>query len=166
LERLSKIVKSFSQYFNWVAGLGLVIMLALTVADVVAVKIFQSPIPGALEWVSFLAVVVSGFALAQTQVVRAHIKVTFFVDRLPSRWQGAVKAVASLAGFTLFGILGWRSLLYAMNLQSSGEVSMTQRIPYYPFVYALALCCVPMCMVLLVDFLNAVMQWRNKGTAK
>jgi TRAP-type C4-dicarboxylate transport system permease small subunit len=156
INNLDKLSKTLSRGFNWVGGLGLVFMLVLTVADVVAVKIFSHPIPGALELVSFLAVIVTAFAIAQTQVVKGHIQVDFFVDRLPQRWQGGVKAIVSLLALTLFGVLAWRSLLFGMDLQASGELSMTQRIPFYPFVYALSLCCIPMCLVLLVELINAV----------
>lgn len=78
MEQLKKISGWLNQGFNWVAGAGLVIMLALTVADVIAIKIFSSPIPGAIELVSFLGVVVVAFALGYTQQLKGHIQVEFF----------------------------------------------------------------------------------------
>ncbi len=140
----------------------MVVMLALTTADVIAVKVFSRPIPGAIEWVSFLAVVVTGFALAHTQVLHGHIQVEFFVSRLPARWQGGVGAIVALLGIVLFVILSWRSFEFGMDLQASGEVSMTQHIPFYPFVYALAVCCLPVCLVLLAEFLDALDKMVNK----
>ena len=37
-----------------------------------------------------------------------------------------------------------------------GETSETLRIIYYPFVYAVALCCLLLAFVLLIDFLKLI----------
>ena len=64
----------------------------------------------------------------------------------------------SLLGLALFILLAWRSYDFGRVLQLSGEVSMTQRIPFYPFVYAMALSCVFISLVLVVEFLKSLMK--------
>jgi len=154
MERLKKITELVNRNLNWVAGAGLVAMLALTFADVIAVKVFKTPIPGAIEMVSFLSVVVIAFAIAYTQQLKGHIQVEFFVSRLPVRLRSLIGVLVTAAGIALFALLAWRSFEYARVLQLSGEVSMTQRIPFYPFVYAIAFCCIPVCLQLLVELLE------------
>ncbi|MDD4635417.1 MAG: TRAP transporter small permease [Dehalococcoidales bacterium] len=156
MEKLEKISKGLNQGFNWVAGAGLVIMLVLTVADVIAIKVFSSPIPGTIELVSFLSVVVIAFALAYTQQLKGHIQVDFFVTRLPHIIRDFFGALVSAIGIVLFALLAWRSFEYAQVLQLTGEVSMTQRIPFYPFVYAIAVCCIPVCLQLLIELINYI----------
>ncbi len=158
IERLERFAQSSSRWINWVAGVGLVAMLGLTVADIIGIKLFRHPVPGAIELVAFLGVVVTAFAIAFTQVRRGHIQVEFFVMRLPEHARAGVIALVSLLGIALFALLAWRSFEFGQSLQASGEVSMTQRIPFYPFVYALTFCCIPVCLVLLVDFLKSVMK--------
>lgn len=158
IERLEKFSNSWSKWFNWVAGAGVVAMLALIVADVIGIKIFSTPVPGGIEFVAFLGVVVTAFAIAQTKVLEGHIRVEFFVTRLPQRARASVNAFVSFTGIILFILLAWRSFGFARVLQKTGEVSMTQRIPFYPFVDAIALCCIPVCLVLLVEFLKSVMK--------
>jgi len=154
MERLKKITELVNRNLNWVAGTGLVAMLVLTFADVIAVKVFKAPIPGAIEMVSFLSVVVIAFAIGYTQQLKGHIQVEFFVSRLPVRLRSVIGILISIAGIVLFALLAWRSFEYARVLQLSGEVSMTQRIPFYPFVYAIAFCCIPVCMQLIVELLD------------
>jgi len=154
--RLERVANSFSHWLNWVAGVGLVAMVSLTVADIIGIKFFKHPIPGAIEMVGFLGVVVTAFAIAYTQVLRGHIQVEFFVMRMPGRVQAAITAFISLLGMALFALLAWRSYDFALVLWSTGEVSMTQRIPFYPFVHAIAFCCLPVCLVLLVGFLKSI----------
>ena len=156
IERLEKFTHSSSYWVNWVAGVGLVAMLGLIVADIIGIKFFKHPIPGAIEMVAFLAVVVTAFAIAYTQVAKGHIQVEFFVIRMPKRAQAGVTALVSLLGVALFVLLAWQSYEFGRTLQVTGEVSMTQRIPFYPFVYAIAFCCLPICLVLLVEFLKSV----------
>jgi len=153
---LEKYVKSLSNWLSWVAGAGLVAMIGLIVADIIGIKFFNWPVPGAIEIVGFLGVVVTAFAIAYTQVLHGHIQVEFFVMRLPRRARAGVMAFVSLLGVTLFTMLAWRSYDFALVLQNTGEVSMTQRIPFYPFVHAVAFCCIPVCLVLLVEFLKSV----------
>ena len=158
IDRFEKFTTSFSRWLNWVAGVGLVAMLSLTVADIVGIKLFKWPIPGAIELVGFLGIVLIGFALAYTQVLRGNIQVEFFVRLLPKRVQAGITAFVSILGLALFAMLAWQSYDFGRVLQTTGEVSMTQNIPFFPFVDALAFCCLPLCLVLLIEFLKSVMK--------
>ena len=131
-------------------------MLCLVVADIIGIKLFNNPIPGGIEIVAFLGVVVTAFAIAYTQVLRGHIQVEFVVMRLPQRVQAVVRAFVCLLGVVLFALLAWRSVDYGLSLQATGTVSMTRGIPFYPFVHAIAFCCIPVCLMLLVEFLKSV----------
>jgi len=156
IDRLERFVRSLSNWLNWVAGVALVAMLALIVADIIGAKLFKWPIPGGIEMVGFLGVVVIAFAIAHTQVVRGHIEVEFLVTRLPKKAQGILAGLVQFLGMALFGLLAWRSYDFAHTLQVKGEVSMTQEIPFYPFVYGIAICSVAAFLVLLVQYITAV----------
>jgi len=158
IERLEVFANSFSRWMNWIAGAGLVVMLGLVVADVIGIKVFNNPIPGAIEIIAFLGVVVTAFAIAYTHVLHGHIKVEFFVMRLPERAQAILASFVLLLGILLFALLAWRSFEFGRVLQSTGEVSMTQGIPFYPFVHAIAFCCIPVCLVLLVEMLKSILK--------
>jgi TRAP-type C4-dicarboxylate transport system permease small subunit len=158
LNSLEKFAISLSKWLNWVAGAGLVVMLGLVVADIIGIKLFSWPIPGGIEIIAFSGVVVTGFAIAFTQVLREHIQVEFVVMRLPQRAQPVIAAFVTLLGLALFVLLGWQSVEYGLSLAAKGTVSMTQGIPFYPFVHAIAFCCIPICLLLLVEFFRSVMK--------
>lgn len=158
IERLEKFTSSLSRWLNWIAGIGLVGMLGLTVADVIGIKLLKNPIPGAIEIVALLGVVVTAFAIAYTYVLRGHIQVEFLVMRLPARAKSIIASVVTLLGLILFALLAWRSYEYGRVLQTTGEVSMTQGIPFYPFVHGMAFCCIPVCLLLLVEFIKLIMK--------
>jgi hypothetical protein len=55
-----------------------------------------------------------------------------------------------------FGLLSWRSILYAKELKFYGEVSMTLQLPYYPFVYGIAFASFAMIVVLITYIINDI----------
>ncbi|MGD9115669.1 MAG: TRAP transporter small permease [Dehalococcoidia bacterium] len=162
MERLERFIDSFSNWLNWVAGAGLLAILGLTIADIFGIKLAQAgvpffrPIPGGIEVVAFLGVVVTAFAIAYTQRLRGHIRVEFVVMRLPERVQAGIAAFIWLLSFILFALLAWQSVEYGLSLQAKGTVSMTQRIPFYPFVHAIAFCCIPVCMALALEVYKSI----------
>lgn len=164
LERFEKRINRISHAFNWVAGIGMVAVLAVTVADAFGTKVLRSPVPGGIEMVGFFGVLATAFAIAYTKILGGHIQVEFFTSKLSPHAQSVLTAMVSFFGLVLFVLLSWRSFDYAHVLQASGEVSMTQRIPFYPFVYALAVAAIPVCLVIAVEFLKSVLKAMRKWT--
>jgi TRAP-type C4-dicarboxylate transport system permease small subunit len=162
LERLERFLHSISKWLNWVAGVGLVGMLGLIVADIIAIKLLKHPVPGAIEITAFLGVIVTAFAIAYTYVVGGHIRVEFIVMRLPVRAQVIIAFVVRLLGAFLFAMLTWRSYEYGRVLQRTGEVSMTQGIPFYPFVHGLAFCCLVVCLLLVLEMSKSILKAVSK----
>ncbi len=162
-DAVDRYVVLLSKIFNWIAGAGLVAMLVLVVADIIGIKVFSRPVPGGIEIVSFLAVVAIGFAVAYTQIVHGQVSVDFVVDRFPRRVKFVVAVFTGLLSITVMALLAWYSFRYAGLLRASGEVSMTQNIPFYPFVYGLAACFVVAFLVLALELTKtirrAVTQW-------
>lgn len=156
LDRFERLINTLSNWLNWVAGIALVGMLVLILADVIGSKLFSWPLPGGFEVVSFLGVIVIAFAIAQTQIVRGHIEVEFLVTRLPGIAQRVIGGIIYLASMILFAFVAWTSYEFGRTLQISGEVSMTERIPFYPLVYGTAFCSVVVSLVLLVQGIRAV----------
>ena len=149
---------TLGNWLNRIAGAGIVAMLALIAADIIAAKAFKWPIPGGIEIVGFLGVIVIAFSIAQTQVLRGHIEAEFLVTHLPKTAQKVIARVVYFFGMALFAVLAWKSYDFGHILQTSGEVSMTQGIPFYPFVYGIAFCSISVFLVLLVQLLKTIIK--------
>jgi TRAP-type C4-dicarboxylate transport system permease small subunit len=116
---------------NCIAGAGLISMLVLVIGDIIGIKAFSSPIPGGIEIVAFLGVVVIGFAIAWTQVLHGHIHVDFFTMRLSPRAKAGLEVLTTLLGIILFALLAWQSWEYGQTMRITGEVS---RLKGYPSI--------------------------------
>lgn len=150
-----------AQRLDMIAALAIFIMMALTVADVI-LRMFRMPIPGTYELVSFLGAVAVSFAMAHTSAKKGHVAVTLVVQLLPRRLQGIIEIFISVFGIMLFGLIARQSVLYALDTQRSGEVSVTLQLPFYPIIYGIALSAAVVCIILIVDLVNAIAKVKYK----
>jgi TRAP-type C4-dicarboxylate transport system permease small subunit len=150
VNRLENWVARLASWFNGVASAAVVGMMLLTCLDVV-LRFLRHPIPGTYEIVGMLGAVFVSFSLARTTVDRGHIAVDFLVQRLPAKIQNIVEAVNAGICALLFIVVSRQCLLYALDLKSSGEVSMTLQMPIHPFVSGIALGCTMLSLVLAVN---------------
>lgn len=148
-----KFVTGASRWLNWIAGLALTLMVILVVADICGNKFFKSPVPGGIELVSLLSVVAISFAIAETQMAHGHIEVEMLITKLPRVAQKVIGIFTYAFSIALFITLSIMSFLYGNTLQSSGEVSMTLALPYYPFVWGIGVSCICVTLVLIMQLL-------------
>jgi len=153
-DKFEKAVTGIAGWFNWVACASLMGMVALVLIDICGNKFFKMPLTGGIELVSLLSVMAISFAIAQTQVAHGHIEVDMLVRKLPRTPQKVISVIVQCFSISLFLILMWQSYTYGLALQASGEVSMTVRLPYYPFVWALGLCSLAVVLVLIMQMIK------------
>ena len=154
---LERIANGLARKLYWVAGTAIVAMMLLTCADVI-LRYFRRPIPGTYELVCFLGAVAVAFAMAHTSVERGHVAVSIVVQLFPQRIQGLIDSMTSSFGFILFALIARQSVLYANDLRTSGEVSLTLQLPFYPFVYGIGFSAAAVCLVLLADLFKNLMK--------
>jgi TRAP-type C4-dicarboxylate transport system permease small subunit len=157
MDLFERIGTGLAKRLYWVAGAAIVAMMLLTCADVI-LREFRRPIPGTYELVCFLGAMAVAFAMAHTSVERGHVAVSIVVQLLPQRIQALIDSITSSFGFIFFALIAWRSVLYASTLQHSGEVSLTLRLPFYPFVYGIGFAAAVVCLVLLTDMVKSLVK--------
>ena len=135
-------------------------MVLLTVADISG-RMKQSPIFGSEEIVSFLAVLALGLSLPYAHSHRSHIGVEVFVQLLSTRVRRRLKLFREILSVLFFGLVTAMIGVYARDKQLSGEVSMNLGLPEHVLIYALAACFAVTTLVMLVDFVRFIAQWRQ-----
>ena len=141
------------QILNLVAGISLTFMMSLTVFDVI-LRSLRRPIVGTYELVAFSGAVVIGFSLPFTSWIRGHIYVDFIISRFSKKIRNAFHVVTRCMVIWLFLMIGWNLIKYGMDLQRSGEVSLTLQMPFYPVAYGIGICCFIQCLVIGCDLLK------------
>jgi len=147
------LTEKLSRVMNWIALCALTFIMLLTVSDVV-LRFFRHPIVGTFEVVGFCGAIVIGFALPLTTWQRGHI----FVDILTQKMSKGAKKWLDLSTrvlcIALFAVIGWNLFIYSHKLMTSGEVSLTIQLPFYPFSYGVGVCCFLQCFVLVGDIVK------------
>lgn len=145
-----------------IAAIAIFVMMALTCLDVFLRYFFRKPIPGTYEIVSFLGAVAVSFAMAYTLAEKGHVAVSLIVQLFRKRLQGIVETTISVFGIILFALITWQSVLYGIDCQRAGEVSLTLQLPFYPIIYGVALGAGVVCLVLLVDLIDAFAKMKER----
>lgn len=155
METLEKISNRANKLFTWIGGIALVIMTLIACANML-LRPLGFPLKGAYELVGFLGALVVAFPLGYAQITRAHIAVDILANRFSKKTQKAMDVVNSFFCMIFFILVAWQIAVFATTILRRGETSETLRIIYYPFVYAVALCCLLLAFVLLIDFLKLI----------
>jgi TRAP-type C4-dicarboxylate transport system permease small subunit len=153
VERLLNSVGRLSRLINVIAGVAITFIMFLTVFDVI-LRFFRRPIVGTYELVAFSGALVVGFAIPLTSWMRGHIYVDFFTGKLSKAAQSIFNLTTRCMGIGLFFLIGWNLINVGMDLQQTGEVSLTLQLPFYPVAYGVAVSCFVQCLVLLADMVK------------
>jgi TRAP-type C4-dicarboxylate transport system permease small subunit len=162
---LEKLNKYLNQMLVWVAGFFVVIMVFLTCANVF-LRIVWKPVPGTFELMGYFGAVAMTFALGFTQIKKGHIAVDLFIQNFPKVKKEILEAINCLICMLFFFLVSWQLTKYANTLLSTGEVTETLRIAYYPFTYGAALGCATLSLVFFVDLIKTTYNLLSKGNIR
>ena len=160
MEQLDKISRFLNEVLFWIAGFFLVTMVLLTCANIF-LRFVWTPIRGTFELMGFFGAIVTAFALGYTQIHRGHIGIDLLVNEFSAITQRILSGISYFSCMVFFSIAGWQIARWATVLRKTGEVTETLRIIFYPFTYAVALGCLTLALVLLVDLLKVLIQGKG-----
>lgn len=141
-----------------VAGIGLVLMMVQTTADVVADNLWRHPIPGNLEIISVYHMVLVVFLpLAFVEWQHENIQVDLLWQVLPHRVQRLSLCLGYLLGAGFFAILARQTWLDAMNALAKNEMMMGNvYVLIWPAKFVLPVGFAAICLVSLRHAAHAV----------
>jgi TRAP-type C4-dicarboxylate transport system permease small subunit len=159
MEALSTITKRVSMFLNAIAGIALTGMMLLTVIDV-ALRGSGHPIMGTYEIVAMSLAIVVGFAIPQSSLDGAHVYMEIGLDKLGPTGQNVMKTITRLFCIFLFIYIGYNLFSLAGEFRTSGEVTATLQLPFYPVAYGAGVCCFLECWVFLMEIITI---WRGNN---
>lgn len=161
MNRLEKFNYRLSIWFERIAILGVLGMILGTMIDVIGAKLFHWPLPASTEAIYLLQIIAIAGALAISKIDGRHVRIEL-IDRLPQPAIGIIHSLVALLGLGLFVILAWASCDYAQALRINHDVTATAKIVIYPFVIWLALCCIPLILILFKEFVSSLLEIRKR----
>jgi TRAP-type C4-dicarboxylate transport system permease small subunit len=150
--------------FNTVAGVLLVGMMLLVVADVGGRYVLQRPVQGTLEITEFAMAAMVFFTIARTQAIKAHIRVELLVGVISRRSSLLLELICYACGFGVFALMtwqGWMSFLdsWGIREQTDGFIPF----PIYPAKLTVPIGCFLLCLRFLADIVGGLRELRGKA---
>jgi TRAP-type C4-dicarboxylate transport system permease small subunit len=162
MNAIEKLINGLNRVLIFWGGIFLVLMIALTCANIVF-RASWVPVRGTFELMGYAGAVVAAFALGHTQLKKSHIAVDVLVSRFSPGTKHLLNAVNSFLCMVFFGVAAWQIAKKAATLFSSGEVTETLRIIYYPFTFCAALGCATLALVCFAEVLKTVFPKRENN---
>lgn len=157
IEGLDRVVNAIDRVLIAIAGFLLVVMMLLACSNVLLRSIWV-PVKGTFELVGFFGAIVAAFALGRTQMKREHIAVDVLIVQFPRKVRLLLGGINYLVGMVFFLLAGWQAARWGTHIWRVNELSETLRIIYFPFIYGVALGCIVIALVLLLDVLKLINQ--------
>jgi TRAP-type C4-dicarboxylate transport system permease small subunit len=161
MSRFEKVNYNVSIWFERIAILGVLGMILATMIDVIGAKVFHWPLPAGTESVYACQIIAIAGALAISKIDGRHVRIEL-IDKVRQPALGIIHAIVAFIGIAFFILLTWKSFDYAQSLHMNHEVTATAKIPIYPFAIWLGLCCLPMVMVLIRDFVTSILETKKR----
>lgn len=155
------LVKKVDAVLYVMAGVILVGMVLLTLCDVI-LRNFGHPITGSMEIIMYGGALVFGFSIPFATMLKAQVQVDLIVEKLKPRNKKAVTIVTRIVGIALFLFVAYNFFLYGFDVKSTGEITSSFKIPYYPIVFALSFSFLFQSFTLLYDLVEVI---RDKAEA-
>ena len=155
---LDKFLNAVSKVLNIIGGSALTFMMFLTVADV-AMRAAGHPILGTYEIVGLALALVIGFGIPKVSMDRGHVYMEFLVEKMPPHWKNIFNTFTRILCIILFIIIGYNLFSVGNEFHTSGEVSPTLKLPFFPVAYGVGICC----FIEILVFINEIIKiWRGQ----
>ena len=109
MDALRRFLEKVSYGAGYLAGLVLLGIVALTMAEVVSRYVLQNPLILADEFGGYALVAITFLGLAFCAQERSHIRITFLVERLPQRTSSRIRLGSIVLGFAFIALAAWVS---------------------------------------------------------
>lgn len=151
---IDRLISWLNRLLIFCGGVCLIFMIGLTCSNIIF-RVFGEPIRGTFELMGFSGAMVTAFALGFTHRQKGHIAVDILVNRFSVRTKQVLNVTNSLICTIFFGVVAWQVAKKAATLLSSGEITETLRIIYYPFTFCVAFGCGILALVCLAETIQA-----------
>jgi len=161
VQGINKLLSFLSKIMGIVASLAVLILLIVTTLDVLLLKIFASPIPGASELIAvFMPFVVFGFLL-ETQRKKQHITVDLITSKITNpKIKQIFDIFINLVCMLLILTITWFIVPQALRSTAMRE-HVSGLIPY-PVFYAKLFTAFVFCLVTVQSIIILAMSIINK----
>lgn len=118
--------------FNDIGSLFIFALMWLTMAEVLGRRLFNSPVPGAIDYIEVGMVVFAFMGAAYCQRQGGHVRMDLLLANLKGRLLWGVEAFAILVAVVYIGIIVWASAQDAWRSFDLGDETLDAHVAIWP----------------------------------
>lgn len=157
---MKKLSKWFDRCFSVLAGLALIIMVALVFYNAILRYVFNSGFPPAEELSRFMFVWVSFIGIIIANKAGAHVSVTLLVDHLHGAAELIVRILRELVILITLAVIFYGSVLYTLNCNYKTPATHTN---FMLITVSELIMAVAMIIMTMSNILKDIILHKNKG---
>jgi TRAP-type C4-dicarboxylate transport system permease small subunit len=143
---------------NAIGMVALATMMFITAIDVSGRKLLNMPILGSYEIIELLMAICIGLGIAHCGMMKGHINIDLITMHLSKRVNGILGVITGFIALAIIGIASWQTCVYIINKFSTKAVTTVLYIPIYPFVAIVGLGLILYFVVLIIHWLEFILQ--------
>jgi tripartite ATP-independent transporter DctM subunit len=156
IDRLRKFIELFSHWCSIAGGVTLLGMMFLIVAEVTLRSLLKRPIPGTIEMVQVMLIIVLYSGMGALGLKKDHIRVDILLDKFPPLAKQVITICAELVSLGIISILAWQNFVQASFLKSSGYLTGLLKLPTWPFAAITGIFIGVFALAILVNFIDGL----------
>lgn len=155
---VEKGVHALSRMFAFASVVVLFLMAVFIGIDVVGGYFFKHPVPGDIDVITLMMVVIVFSVLSYTVCVNGQVRTDIMYEKLSVRRKGLCDIVNCGGSIFLVGLLSWRLGIRAWtDIQNPpGIVTSFLQWPHLPFMILGTVCLALMTLELVIQFVHAI----------
>lgn len=132
LSKLDQQLFKLESALNLTAGVVILMLMMLAVAQIFGRKLFNMPVPGFIDWVEQAMAVFAFLGIAYCQRVGGHIRMDILIGRLRGRVLWLSEFVSTFVMILLSAALTYGSFLHFKRAWDLGDSSIDIALPIWP----------------------------------
>ncbi len=118
--------------FNDIGGVFIFALMWLTMAEVLGRRLFNAPVPGAIDYIEVGMAAFAFMGAAYCQRLGGHVRMDLLLTNLRGRLLWLVEALAMLVAAVYIAIIVWASAQDAWRSFDLGDETLDAHVPVWP----------------------------------
>ena len=162
IESLYKGIKPLSTVVNSIGMAAMTVMMVFVAVDVTLRKVANMPILGSIELTQFMLAICGSFGLAQCAVNKGHVVIDMVISRLSRRTRGSLGIGTGILSIGVGALMTWQLINYVFITLKANNVTGVLYIPIWPVVALVTFGFALYCVVLIIHFLEFIVEGSGK----
>jgi C4-dicarboxylate transporter, DctQ subunit len=129
---IDRVLGRVENVFNDIGGVFIFALMWLTMAEVLGRRLFNSPVPGAIDYIEVGMAAFAFMGAAYCQRLGGHVRMDLLVSNLKARLLWAVEALAIFVAVVYVAIIVWASAQDLWRSFDLGDETLDAHFPVWP----------------------------------